>query len=45
MLVIEIAIYRAWEFGFKRYTFMYGQVKVCVFDLGFVQLKLTRRAL
>jgi len=43
MLVVEITIDKNWEWGFKRYTLMYGQMRVCLIDAGFIQLKVQRR--
>lgn len=43
MLTIEINIDGSWEWGFKRYTLMYGKCRVCLLDTGPIQIKIMRR--
>jgi hypothetical protein len=43
MFKIEVTVDGDWHVGFDRYTLMYDNVRVCLFDLGFVQVKLVRR--
>lgn len=43
MLQIEITFAGPLYWGFKRYRKSYSGDRVCLFDLGFVQIKILRR--